>query len=57
MATQFDNNSYVQNGQLYIMPTLTSAALGENTVQSGTYTMDPCTESCVPLLITLFSRQ
>jgi hypothetical protein len=57
MATQFDNNSYVQNGQLYIMPTLTSAALGEDTVKSGSYTMDPCTESCVPLLITPFSRQ
>ncbi|KAF7377723.1 Glycoside hydrolase family 16 protein [Mycena sanguinolenta] len=35
IASSFDNNSYVQNGQLYIMPTLTSAWLGTSTVESG----------------------
>ncbi|KAJ6466994.1 glycoside hydrolase family 16 protein [Mycena sanguinolenta] len=45
IASSFDNNSYVQNGQLYIMPTLTSAWLGTSTVESGSVTMDPCTEA------------
>ncbi|KAJ7176604.1 concanavalin A-like lectin/glucanase domain-containing protein [Mycena filopes] len=36
IASSFDNNSYTQNGELYIMPTLTSAWLGESRVQSGT---------------------
>ncbi|KAJ7254692.1 glycoside hydrolase family 16 protein [Mycena haematopus] len=45
IASSFDNNSYVQDGELYIMPTLTSAWLGESTVQSGSVTLDPCTEA------------
>ncbi|KAJ7040765.1 glycoside hydrolase family 16 protein [Mycena alexandri] len=45
IASSFENNSYAQNGELYIMPTLTSAWLGESTVQSGTVTLDPCTEA------------
>ncbi|KAJ6551522.1 concanavalin A-like lectin/glucanase domain-containing protein [Mycena capillaripes] len=45
IASSFDNNSFVQNGELYIMPTLTSAWLGEARVQGGTVTLDPCTES------------
>ncbi|KAJ7058149.1 glycoside hydrolase family 16 protein [Mycena amicta] len=45
IASSFDNNSYVQNGNLYIMPTLTSDAYGADKVNSGTITLDPCTES------------
>ncbi|KAF7338491.1 Glycoside hydrolase family 16 protein [Mycena venus] len=44
IASPFDNNSYVQDGELYIMPTLTSAWVGESTVQSGTVTVPSCTE-------------
>ncbi|KAF7307707.1 Glycoside hydrolase family 16 protein [Mycena kentingensis (nom. inval.)] len=40
-----DKNSYVQNGNLYIRPTLTADTYGADTVNSGTITLDPCSES------------
>nr|GAT50240.1 glycoside hydrolase family 16 protein [Mycena chlorophos] len=43
IASSFDNNSYVQNGNLYIMPTLTEQWLGADTVNNGKVTLDPCT--------------
>ncbi|KAJ6474592.1 glycoside hydrolase family 16 protein [Mycena vitilis] len=45
IASSFDNNSFVQDGELYIMPTLTSAWLGDDSVHSGSVTLDPCTEA------------
>ncbi|KAJ6600777.1 glycoside hydrolase family 16 protein [Mycena sp. CBHHK59/15] len=45
IASSFDNNSYVQGGELYIMPTLTADWLGESTVESGSVTLNPCTEA------------
>ncbi|KAJ7222441.1 glycoside hydrolase family 16 protein [Mycena pura] len=45
IASSFDNNSYVQDGNLYIMPLLTSDWLGEGAVSSGKITLDPCTEA------------
>ncbi|KAJ7182620.1 glycoside hydrolase family 16 protein [Mycena crocata] len=45
IASDLDNVSYVQNNQLYIMPQLTSDWLGVATVEGGSLTMDPCTES------------
>ncbi|KAF7297158.1 Glycoside hydrolase family 16 protein [Mycena indigotica] len=44
IASSFDTNSYVNNGNLYIMPTLTSDWAGEDTVNTGTVTLSPCTE-------------
>ncbi|KAF8882971.1 GH16 beta-1,3-glucan recognition protein [Infundibulicybe gibba] len=35
MTTASDNNSFVQNGQLYITPTLTSDAIGESAILDG----------------------
>ena len=61
MTTDFSNNSYVQDGKLYIVPTLTSAAIGKDAIFDGAhYNITGCTNtnSCVvsplhlsPLLI------
>jgi hypothetical protein len=45
MTTDFDNNSYVQNGNLYIMPTLTSDAIGSEAIFTGNYTVPGCTST------------
>ncbi|KAJ7103738.1 glycoside hydrolase family 16 protein [Mycena epipterygia] len=45
IASSFDNVSYTSGGELYIFPQLTSDWLGTSTVESGTVTLDPCTES------------
>ncbi|KAF8132286.1 glycoside hydrolase family 16 protein [Boletus edulis] len=48
MTTNLPNNIYISNGQLYIMPTLTSDSIpgGYNSVLDGaTYTLDGCTAS------------
>jgi hypothetical protein len=44
IASDFENNSYVQNGNLYMMPTLTSAWLGEDRVRTGSVTVPNCNE-------------
>ncbi|TFK67104.1 glycoside hydrolase family 16 protein [Pluteus cervinus] len=44
MATDSNNNSYVQDGKLYIVPTLTSDNLGNNAIFDGTiYNITGCT--------------
>lgn len=44
MTTASTNNSYVQNGYLYITPTLTSDVIGMNNVLNGyTYNLTDCT--------------
>lgn len=44
MTTDSSNNSYVQNGFLYITPTLTSDSIGENAIINGTvYNITGCT--------------
>ncbi|KAI5996066.1 glycoside hydrolase family 16 protein [Pisolithus marmoratus] len=48
MTTNSANNVYISNGQLYIMPTLTSDSIsgGYGAVMNGaTYTLDGCTAS------------
>ncbi|KAF8839995.1 glycoside hydrolase family 16 protein [Paxillus ammoniavirescens] len=44
MTTSSTNNSYVQNGYLYLTPTLTSDAIGTDNVFNGyTYNLTDCT--------------
>lgn len=44
MTTSSTNNSYVQNGYLYITPTLTSDAIGSGSILNGyTYNLTDCT--------------
>lgn len=44
MTTDSSNNSYVQNGYLYITPTLTSDSIGENAIIDGfVYNITGCT--------------
>jgi len=44
MTTSSTNNSYVQNGYLYLTPTLTSDAIGADNVFNGyTYNLTDCT--------------
>lgn len=44
MATASSNNSYVQDGKLYIVPTLTSDSIGSDAVFDGTvYNITGCT--------------
>lgn len=44
MATDSSDNLFVQDGQLYIYPTLTSDTLGEDAIlDGGQYTLDGCT--------------
>lgn len=46
MTTTFDKNLFVQNGQLYISPTLTSDEIGNDAIfDGGTYSLDGCTNS------------
>ncbi|KAJ7100590.1 glycoside hydrolase family 16 protein [Mycena belliarum] len=46
ITTAFANNSYIKNSQLYLMPTLTSAAIGDAALTSGAaYTVPGCTEA------------
>lgn len=54
MTTTFDKNLFVQNGQLYISPTLTSDEIGNNAIfNGGSYNLDvrPC-HPFRPLLVT-----
>lgn len=40
MTTTFDKNLFVQNGQLYIQPTLTSDEIGKDAIfNGGNYTL------------------
>ncbi|KAM5543724.1 hypothetical protein V8D89_002341 [Ganoderma adspersum] len=44
MATASDSNLFVQDGQLYIMPTLTSDSIGRDAIlDGGSYSLDGCT--------------
>jgi len=44
MATASPNNSFVKDGKLYIVPTLTSDVIGEAAVYDGyTYNITGCT--------------
>ena len=44
MATASDSNLFVQDGQLYIMPTLTSDVIGRDAIlDGGSYSLDGCT--------------
>lgn len=44
MTTSSSNNSYVQNGYLYITPTLTSDVIGTDNVFNGyTFNLTDCT--------------
>ncbi|KAJ7267508.1 glycoside hydrolase family 16 protein [Mycena rebaudengoi] len=47
IASSFDNNSHVQDGNLYITPTLTSDWLGKDRVEGGELKVEdwPCTEA------------
>ena len=38
-TTAFDNNSYVQDGTMYIVPTLTEEYLGQDAITNG-YTLN-----------------
>lgn len=54
MTTTFDKNLFVQNGQLYISPTLTSDEIGNDAIfNGGSYNLDvrPC-HPFRPLLVT-----
>ena len=54
MTTALDQNLFVQNGELFIMPTLTSDVVGKSAIlDGGKYTLDGCTNqvrSCSELL-------
>jgi len=44
MTTDSDANSYIQNNNLYIMPTLTSDVIGtDSVIRGGNYTLPHCT--------------
>ncbi|KAI1798440.1 concanavalin A-like lectin/glucanase [Ganoderma leucocontextum] len=44
MATDSDTNLFVQDGQLYIFPTLTSDEIGQDAIfDGGSYSLDGCT--------------
>ena len=46
MATASSNNSFIRNGQLYILPTLTSDVIGSNAIFDGyTYNLTGCTNT------------
>lgn len=46
MTTNSQDNLYIHNNQLYIMPTLTSDEIGKDAViNGGSYTLDGCTAS------------
>ena len=46
MTTASSNNSFVDDGKLYIVPTLTSDIIGYNNVLDGyTYNITGCTNS------------
>ena len=46
MTTASSNNSFVEDGKLYIVPTLTSDVIGYNNVLDGyTYNITGCTNS------------
>ncbi len=46
MTTDSSNNSFTQNGQLYIMPTFTSDMIGTSAIFNGyTYNLDGCTDT------------
>ncbi|KAI5117892.1 hypothetical protein M0805_001977 [Coniferiporia weirii] len=48
MTTSSSDNLYIKNGQLYIMPTLTSDEIGEGAVLDGhTYNLTGCTSTNV----------
>ena len=52
MTTASSNNSYVQNGYLYITPTLTSDAIGENAIINGSvFNITGCTYNITQGLI------
>jgi hypothetical protein len=57
MTTSFDKNLFVQNGQLYIYPTLTSEEIGNDAIfNDGSYKLDVRTPIAsatpLPLVVT-----
>jgi hypothetical protein len=49
MTTQSPNNSYVKDGMLYIVPTLTSDVIGvANVFDAFTYNITGCTNTANP---------
>ncbi|KAN0128110.1 Concanavalin A-like lectin/glucanase domain containing protein [Lactarius tabidus] len=46
MATSSSNNSFIRNGELYILPTLTSDVIGQNAIFNGyTFNLTGCTNT------------
>ena len=46
MTTASSNNSFVEDGKLYIVPTLTSDVIGSNAIFNGyTYNITGCTNA------------
>ena len=46
MATASSNNSFIRNGELYILPSLTSDVIGKNAIHDGyTFNLTGCTNS------------
>ena len=46
MTTNSPNNSFVQDGKLYLVPTLTSDVIGYNNIFNGyTYNVSGCTNT------------
>lgn len=46
MTTNSANNSFVQNGELFIVPTLTADVIGENAIFNGhTFNLTGCTST------------
>lgn len=55
MTTDSSNNSFVEDGKLYIVPTLTSDVIGYNNVMNGyTYNISGCTNTNRTSLLLLF---
>ncbi|KAI0052837.1 glycoside hydrolase family 16 protein [Auriscalpium vulgare] len=57
MTTASTNNSYIQNGQLYLLPTLTSAVIGNDAIFDGhTFNLTDCTNTNLTACGTVSNR-
>jgi len=46
MTTGSSNNSFIRNGELYILPTLTSSVIGRDAISNGyTFNLTGCTNT------------
>ena len=46
MTTSSSNNSFIRNGELYILPTLTSDVIGRDAINNGyTFNLTGCTNT------------